>query len=272
MPARKGQKYVIAAQTSELLSPAELLLTLRDAKGAVVGKSEPDKPARLELTASDDGQYTLTAEHLNFAFGPNEVYRITLGTPTPGFDVTLASDQLMIAQGFGGLIPIQSLARRDFGGAIELSVVGPKGLHGSLIVPPGAESGPPPAAGQPAGAALRDAADPGGRGSRPRRLRSASPGSVGAAAARGQPHRDRQLCHHRFDRQSEHGRIALSTEILAAKGGRGGPTQAALLAFGPIRPARIGPRIEHDIDCFRYERKRVRSAHRDFHRGPSEPM
>ena len=138
-------------------------------------------PSAWNVTASEDGQYTLTAEHLNFAFGPNEVYRITLVTPTPGFDVTLASDQLTIAQGFSGLIPIQSLARRDFGGAIELSVVGPKGLHGSLIVPAGAESGPPPAAGQPAGTPFAMLPDPGGRGSSPRRLRSASPGPVSAA-------------------------------------------------------------------------------------------
>jgi hypothetical protein len=80
------------------------------------------------------------------------VYRLTVVTPTPGFDVTLASDQLTLAQGMGGLIPIQSLARRDFAGAIELSLVGPKGLHGTLVVPPGAESGPAPGPGQPVGA------------------------------------------------------------------------------------------------------------------------
>jgi hypothetical protein len=151
-PARKGQKYVIAVQTTELLSPAELFLTLRDPKGAVVAKSEADKPARIEHTAAEDGEYAIAAEHLNYAFGPNEVYRLTVTQPTPSFELTLGADQIAVPQGQGGLIPIQTLARRDFAGPIEVSIVGAKGLSGSLTIAAGAESGPPPPTGQPSGA------------------------------------------------------------------------------------------------------------------------
>src|SRR5207253_5112019 len=84
---------------------------------------------------------------------PNEVYRLTVTQPSAGFDLTLGNDHVVIPQGQAGLIPIQTLARRDFAGPIELSVVGPKGLSGSLTVAPGAESGPPIAsATQPSGA------------------------------------------------------------------------------------------------------------------------
>lgn len=150
--ARKGQKYSIGVQTTEFLSPAELVLTVRDPKGAIVAKSDPGKPARLDLAAGEDGQFAIAAEHVNYAFGPNEVYRLTITQPQPGFDLTLGSDSVVLPQGQGALIPIQTLARRDFAGPIELSIVGHKGLSGSLGVTAGAESGPPPGPGQPSSA------------------------------------------------------------------------------------------------------------------------
>jgi hypothetical protein len=150
--ARKGQKYVVAVQTSECCSPAEVYLTLRDPKGTVVAKSDPQRLTQIELTAGEDGEHSIAAEHINYAFGPTEVYRLTVTQPTAGFDVMLGSDRIEVAQGQAALIPVQTLARRNFAGPIELSVVGPKGLSGSLQVSAGAESGPPPAPGQPTGA------------------------------------------------------------------------------------------------------------------------
>jgi hypothetical protein len=150
--ARKGQKYIVTVQTTEFLSPAELFLALRDSKGAVITKSDPNKSARLEFSAAEDGEHAIQAEHINYAFGPNEIYRLTITQPTPGFDLTLGADSVVVPQGQGALIPIQTLSRRDFSGPIDLTIVGANGLSGSIPVSPGAESGPPPAAGQPSGA------------------------------------------------------------------------------------------------------------------------
>ena len=56
--------------------------------------------------------------------------------------------RLDIPQGQLALLPLQQLTRHGFGGPIEVSVVGPAGLSGTVTVPENAQS-PPAAAGQP---------------------------------------------------------------------------------------------------------------------------
>src|SRR5205814_1840936 len=63
--------------------------------------------------------------------------------------LTMSADRVAVPQGQVGLVPVGTLIRRDYGGLIELSVVGPPGLTGSVTVPPGVQAVPPPA-GQPA--------------------------------------------------------------------------------------------------------------------------
>ncbi|MFO0811274.1 MAG: PPC domain-containing protein [Gemmataceae bacterium] len=150
---KKGQRIAIAAQTTELLSPAEVYLVVRDPAGKEVGKSDPNTAvARVEFQAAADGDHLIAVEHLHYAFGPNEVYRLTVTPPIPGFEMTLADDRLAVPQGQTGLIPVLTLTRTDFAGPVELSVVGPPGLTGTLTVAPGAQSGPPPGPGQTPGA------------------------------------------------------------------------------------------------------------------------
>ena len=51
--ARKGEKFVVAAQTGEVLSPAEAYLIVRDPKGVEIGKSDPNRAAAsVEFTAA----------------------------------------------------------------------------------------------------------------------------------------------------------------------------------------------------------------------------
>jgi hypothetical protein len=52
--AKKGVRYVIEGHTHELYSPAELYMTLKDAKGAQVGATNPTLPPRLEITPPTD--------------------------------------------------------------------------------------------------------------------------------------------------------------------------------------------------------------------------
>jgi hypothetical protein len=145
--AKKGTKYIIAAETYEINSPAEVYLVLKDAKNADLGKSVPTAPsARIEFTAAADGPLFIHAEHLNYAHGPNEVYHLTVRPGDPDFDVNLGIDRFEVAPGGFTLIPVTSVVRRDYTGPIELSVSGPAGLTGTITIPGG---GAAPPAGQP---------------------------------------------------------------------------------------------------------------------------
>lgn len=147
---KKGQRYTIDAQTHELGSPTEVYMTLRDAKGTQVQASDPTKAARLDFTPPADGDYTLFVEHLHLWGGPDEVYRISVTPFEPGFDLAVVLDRFNVEQ--GGKLSLPILApRRDFGGPIEISVLGAKdttkGISGKLAV----AAGKAPAANQPLG-------------------------------------------------------------------------------------------------------------------------
>jgi hypothetical protein len=138
---KKGVRYSIEAETHELGSPTEVYMTLRDAKGTQVQVSDPMKAARLDFTPPADGDYTLNVEHLHLWGGPDEVYRVVVAPYEPGFDLAVALDRFNIEQ--GGKLSLRILApRRDFGGPIEISVLGPKGMSGKLAVGDG--KAPPP--------------------------------------------------------------------------------------------------------------------------------
>lgn len=145
--AKKGAKYAIVAATYEVLSPAEVYLILKDAKGAELAKSNPaNSPARIDFTAPADGDFTIYAEHLNYAHGPTEVYHLSVRDGGPDFDVQLPLDRFALAPGETTLIPVNHPSRREFTGPIELVVTGPPGFSGSVTVP----NAPPPPPNQPA--------------------------------------------------------------------------------------------------------------------------
>ncbi len=137
---KKGQRVIIEAQTAELGSPAEVVMVLRDAKGAQVQATNPANPPRLDFTPKDDGDFVLAVEHLLYSFGPSETYRITIVPYKPGFDLTLQVDRFDAPQDGSVNVPVL-VTRRDFNGPIDLFVEGPDGLSGSLTVP----AGQPPA-------------------------------------------------------------------------------------------------------------------------------
>jgi len=143
---KKGARTIIEAHTHELGSPTEVYMTLRDAKGAQLQASNPTAAPRLDFTPTADGEYTLQVEHLHLWGGPDEVYRVTVTPFEPGFDLTVALDRFNVGQGGKLSIPVL-MPRRDFGGPIEISVVGPKGISGQLPV----AAGKAPAANQPIG-------------------------------------------------------------------------------------------------------------------------
>lgn len=142
--AKKGQRFLIAVQTAELLSPAEVYVTMRDGSGTELARTDPQREPAIDFTAPADGNFFIVAEHLNYTFGPCEVYRLTVTPPAPRFELALGTDRAAVPQGQAALVPVATLVRQDFGGPIELSVVGPPGLTGSVTVPPGVQVVPPP--------------------------------------------------------------------------------------------------------------------------------
>ena len=76
---KKGQKLVAAVQTYEINTPTEVLIRVLDAKGAEIARSNPALPAaRVEFTPAADGEYVLACEHLNYLWGPNEIYHLVV--------------------------------------------------------------------------------------------------------------------------------------------------------------------------------------------------
>jgi hypothetical protein len=139
--AKKGTRYLIDAQTRELNSPTEVYMTLRDAKNNQLLATDPMKDPHLDYTAPADGDVFLAVEHLQYWYGPDEVYRVTVAPYVPSFDLSLGIDRYDAAQGGSFSIPIL-VARRDYAGPIDVSVVGPAGLSGQVQIPAGQPAQP----------------------------------------------------------------------------------------------------------------------------------
>jgi hypothetical protein len=143
--AKKGQKLLIEAHTLEYYSPTLVYMILKNAKsGAEIAKSNPQAPPpgdqRIEITAAEDGDLRLEVQHLYFAGGPSESYRITVQSPSTGFDLTLPSDRVEVAPGGVAAIPVQ-VVRKGYTGPIELSAKGPAALVGTATIKAGQNAG-----------------------------------------------------------------------------------------------------------------------------------
>ena len=143
--AKKGQKLAIEAQTLELYSPTLAYLILKNAKtGAEIAKSNPQTPPpadqRIDFTAADDGDYLLEVQHLHFASGPSESYRITVRPPPSGFDLTLPNERFDVAPNGVAAIPVQ-VVRKGYTGPIELTAQGAAGFTGTATIKAGANAG-----------------------------------------------------------------------------------------------------------------------------------
>jgi hypothetical protein len=142
--AKGGKRYTIEVHTAEHLSPTEVYMVLKNDKGAQILASNPALPAKLDFTAPADGEFTLAVEHLHSWGGPDEVYRVTVMLYEPDFSLKLNLDRFSAIPGGTASIPIFA-TRAGYNGAIEVSVVGAKGLSGTVSIP----AGPPKPPNQP---------------------------------------------------------------------------------------------------------------------------
>jgi hypothetical protein len=147
--AKKGQRLILQGETLEYYSPTLLDMVLKDAKGNQVGATNPQAAhpddQRIDFTAPADGDYTLAVKHLTDWGGPDQVYRLTIIPYHPGFDFTLGIDRFDVPQGGTREMIIQTLARRDYAGPVEISVLGNPAITGQTVIGPG----PPPPPNQP---------------------------------------------------------------------------------------------------------------------------
>ena len=135
---KKGQKLIVSALTYEVNSPAEVLVRVLDAKGAELARSNPTAATRFEFTPAADGEFTLACEHLNYLFGPNEVYHLSVVPAAPDFDVSLALDRCEAAAGGGTSVAVANVARLNgYAGPVELSIAGDAALSGTYTLPAG---------------------------------------------------------------------------------------------------------------------------------------
>lgn len=137
---KKGQKLVVEAQTLELHSPTLVYMVLKNAKTkAEVAKSNPQlaPPAdqRIEFTPTEDGDYLLEVQHLNYLGGPSEAYRVTVTPSTPTFDLALGIERYDVGPGGVLVLPVL-VTRRGYTGPIEVTVqANHPGITGQLTIP-----------------------------------------------------------------------------------------------------------------------------------------
>ncbi|MFO0935075.1 MAG: PPC domain-containing protein [Gemmataceae bacterium] len=143
-PAKKGQRIEAVCLAAEIGSPTEVLLRILDGAGKELVASDPQKPsARTEFTAPADGTYYASAEHLNYLFGPGEIYHLSVRPIVPQFDVVMGADKIDLPETGFSLIPIVGLARLNgFSGPLTLTATG-EGIAGELVLP--ASAAPTPA-------------------------------------------------------------------------------------------------------------------------------
>ena len=142
-PGKKGQKMELIARTFEINSPAEVLLRVVDAKGAELARSNPaQSTARAEFTPAAEGEFFAVAEHLNYGFGPSEVYHLTIRPARPDFEVAVGLDRVDLSGSGSANLTVVGLTKiNGFNLPIELTVVS-DALTGSLTLPAGANPQP----------------------------------------------------------------------------------------------------------------------------------
>lgn len=139
-----GQRYVIDVTCQQLGSPADPIVTLLgpDDKPIAENDDTSGRDSHLDVVLPASGEYALRVAESRSQFRPENVYCLTLQTPSPGF--TLATETRERAVGQGDVVPLEVTVTRDrWDGPIALSIRDlPPGVTASTcIVPPGVGKG-----------------------------------------------------------------------------------------------------------------------------------
>jgi hypothetical protein len=143
VPLKKGQQVVVSVETNSLNFPFDPAAQLTDPGGAVVAKASdigPNREAMFTHTAAKDGDYLLTVTDRFRQGGERFFYRLTVQMDEPDFELSAATDAIVLTPGKPTDLPIKVQRRGGPVGPITVQAVG---------LPPGVTA--PPVVSEPTG-------------------------------------------------------------------------------------------------------------------------
>jgi hypothetical protein len=123
----KGEQVRLRAESRRLGFPTDLSVSLFDAAGQTVaeqddtGRDERDPVLNIALPA--DGQYRAVIRDLAGRCGMRMAYRLTIETPEPDFELSLATDSFVLAADKPLEVPLTVSGRDGFAGNVEIHVL-----------------------------------------------------------------------------------------------------------------------------------------------------
>jgi hypothetical protein len=127
---RKGEVYEVELRAAALGSPLHGVLTMLDAAGKELVRSDAPAPGRtdpaLRFTAPADGTYTLRVQdRFRSRSGPAFAYRLRVAPPgPPDFRLRLSADTVNLTRGGQAKLTIQAERLGGFAEAIALTIEG----------------------------------------------------------------------------------------------------------------------------------------------------
>ena len=124
----KDQKLRIRAEARTLGFPTDAVVSLLDADGKSIAEQDDtgreERDPSLDATIPADGQYRVAIRDLSGRGGPRLAYRLTIETPEPDFELSLAADSFVLAADKPLEIPLTVTGRDGFAESVEIRVLG----------------------------------------------------------------------------------------------------------------------------------------------------
>ncbi len=137
----KGRAFRIRANGQETGSPASVLLNLFDMQGKKLAASNPEAEyPTIDYTSPEEAEYHLTAEHLYYAGGHEQTYRLIVLPVEKTFSLSATTETIDISPDNRALIVVRADRSGGYDGAIKLEVKDTPGIQGSGTIPPGKSS------------------------------------------------------------------------------------------------------------------------------------
>jgi len=145
--AKKGQTLRIRVEARKLGTPLDPFIRLTDSKGAVVNEVDDqgrdERDPQLSLTPPSDGTYQVMIRDLHREGGMDYVYRLSIETLEPDYQLTLKSDRVNLTPGKPGKVEVAIDRKNGFKGTIEVALAGE--AEGVSAPPVKSEQGKPSA-------------------------------------------------------------------------------------------------------------------------------
>jgi len=121
--AKKGEKFVVYAQTRSLGLPTDVRLSAHGVDGKSLATSKPaaEDEGELSVTSNSDGKVFLRVSHIAGLGGPEQGYRLSIEPAKTAFIAKTEADGLVIAQGGTADLKL-TVDRAGYDGAITFDV------------------------------------------------------------------------------------------------------------------------------------------------------